>query len=310
MMPWIISVLLFLTCYEACVIDIDECYPGNECSVNALCHNLHGSYNCTCKEGYYGDGKNCRAGNSCKNIKEIVGEEAINGSHFLIQDGVKFEVYCHIESEDQVWTLIARFSNNDFLNWMRKKGQWWFNTETFVGQTANTSANSDLLSPAFWLVSGHEFKITRSDDPQHTALLRTSGDCLGGQTFRAKITSYGRFTNAQSWEEQRNVDGCRGSCNVSYTGRFEETVGFKQAKCSDRIQGADKIGFWCAIGSSGSVMMIGGGGEPCTLGDHGIGITSIRQRSFHHTASTKRNDFGDVATSSPETSYSLNLWIQ
>ena len=40
-------------------IDIDECYAGNECSANALCHNLHGSYNCTCKEGYYGDGKNC-----------------------------------------------------------------------------------------------------------------------------------------------------------------------------------------------------------------------------------------------------------
>ena len=180
--------------------------------------------------------------------------------------------------------------------------------ETSVGQTANTSANSDLMSPAFWLVSGHEFKITRSDDPQHTALLRTSGDCLGGQTFRAKITSYGRFTKRESWEMQPNVDGCRGSCNVSYAGRFEDTVGFKQAKCSGRIQSADKIGFWCAIESSGSVMMIGGGGQPCTLGDHGIGITS--DRSFDYMSSTKRNDFGDVVTSSPETSYSLNLWIQ
>ncbi|XP_015748953.1 PREDICTED: sushi, von Willebrand factor type A, EGF and pentraxin domain-containing protein 1-like isoform X2 [Acropora digitifera] len=72
--------------------DIDECYAGNECSANALCHNLHGSYNCTCKEGYYGDGKNCKAGSSCKNIKAIIGEEAINGRYFLIQDGVKFEV--------------------------------------------------------------------------------------------------------------------------------------------------------------------------------------------------------------------------
>ena len=32
------------------------------------------------------------AGSSCKNIKAIIGEEAINGSYFLIQDGVKFEV--------------------------------------------------------------------------------------------------------------------------------------------------------------------------------------------------------------------------
>ncbi|XP_067048625.1 uncharacterized protein [Acropora muricata] len=298
-------------CGEHCETDIDECYAGNECSANALCHNLHGSYNCTCKEGYYGDGKNCTAGSSCKNIKAIIGEEAINGTYFLIQDGVKFEAYCHIESDDQVWTLIARSSNNDFFsNWMRQKGQWWFTAETSVGQTANTSANSDLLSPAFWLVSGHEFKITRSDDPQHIALLRTSDDCLGGQTFRAKITSYGRFTNRESWEIKPNVDGCRGSCNVSYTGRFEDTVGFKQANCSGKIQSADKIGFWCAIESSGSVMMIGGGGQPCTLGDHGIGITSAKDRSFYHTSSSNRNDFGDVATSSPETAYSLNLWIQ
>ena len=193
---------------------------------------------------------------------------------------------------------------------MRRRGQWWFTEETSVGKAANTSANSDLLSPAFWLVSGHEFKITRSDDPQHTALLRTSGDCLGGQTFRAKITSYGRFTNAQSWEIHANVDGCRGSCNVLYAGRFDETVGFKQANCSGKIQSAKKIGFWCAMGSSGSVMMIGGGGQPCTLGDHGIGITSAQNRSFDYNSFTKRNDFGDVATSSPETSYSLNLWIQ
>ena len=68
---------------------------------------------------------------------------------------------------------------------------------------------------------------------------------------------------------------------MSYAGRFEETVGFKQANCSGKIQSAKKIGFWCAIESSGSVMMIGGGGQPCTLGDHGIGITSARRRSFN-----------------------------
>ena len=96
---------------------------------------------------------------------------------------------------------------------------------------------------------------------------------------------------------------------MSYAGRFEETVAFKQANCSGTIQSAKKIGFWCAIGSSGSVMMIGGGGQPCTLGDHGIGITSAKDRSFNHAPPSKRNDFGDVATSSPETAYSLNLWI-
>ena len=97
---------------------------------------------------------------------------------------------------------------------------------------------------------------------------------------------------------------------MSYDGRFEETVGFKQANCSGKIQGADKIGFWCAIESSASVMMIGGGGQPCTLGDHGIGITRTKARSFRIESSANRNDYGDEATSSPETGYSLNLWIQ
>ena len=40
--------------------DIDECSARQaECSANAVCHNLQGSYSCSCKEGYYGDGKNC-----------------------------------------------------------------------------------------------------------------------------------------------------------------------------------------------------------------------------------------------------------
>ena len=43
-----------------------------------------------------------------------------------------------------------------------------------------------MISMAFTLVSGTEFMITRSDSP-HTALLRTTDDCLGGQTFRDKI---------------------------------------------------------------------------------------------------------------------------
>ena len=97
---------------------------------------------------------------------------------------------------------------------------------------------------------------------------------------------------------------------MSYAGRFKETVGFKQANCSGKIQSAEKIGFWCAIKSSGSVMMIGGGGQPCALGDHGIGITTSKKRSFYAGRSGNKNDFGDAGTVSPETGYSLNLWIQ
>lgn len=42
------------------VLDRDECSDGtSECSLNAECTNTVGSYNCTCNEGYVGDGRNC-----------------------------------------------------------------------------------------------------------------------------------------------------------------------------------------------------------------------------------------------------------
>ena len=82
-------------------------------------------------------------------------------------------------SSGQAWTLIARFSNNDAKNWMEDSGEWWFDKSVGVGKEISPSLNADMLSPAFWLVSGLEFKITRSDDPRHTALLQTTGDCLG-----------------------------------------------------------------------------------------------------------------------------------
>ncbi|PFX26094.1 Uromodulin [Stylophora pistillata] len=42
-------------------IDIDECSHGSHlCDANANCANTVGSYNCTCKEGYIGDGRSCQ----------------------------------------------------------------------------------------------------------------------------------------------------------------------------------------------------------------------------------------------------------
>ena len=40
------------------ISDIDEC-SLNKCHQNATCTNTKGSYNCTCKDGFVGDGKNC-----------------------------------------------------------------------------------------------------------------------------------------------------------------------------------------------------------------------------------------------------------
>ncbi|XP_027043841.1 uncharacterized protein LOC113671751, partial [Pocillopora damicornis] len=90
-------------------------------------------------------------------------------------------------------------------------------------------------------VRGSEFKITRSDDPSHIPLLQTTGDCLGGQTFRSKITSYDSLLNLLRRSEVFIIDCVVMNC----------------------IQSANKIGFWCDWnGGDGAVMMIGGGGEP------------------------------------------------
>lgn len=61
--PFIQSVC---TEYFLHISDINECEapPGGipVCDPNAVCQNTEGSYNCTCKTGYSGDGRNC----SCK----------------------------------------------------------------------------------------------------------------------------------------------------------------------------------------------------------------------------------------------------
>ena len=41
--------------------DIDECNSSIPvCDVNAKCENTNGSYNCSCKTGFIGDGKRCQ----------------------------------------------------------------------------------------------------------------------------------------------------------------------------------------------------------------------------------------------------------
>ena len=219
------------------------------------------------------------------------------------------QVYCHMYSTGEVWTLIARFSNNDTNNWMKQSGDWWYDTNVTNGKTTDPSNNFDMISSAFWLVIGNEFKITRSDDSQHTALLQTTGDCLGGQTFRSKITSYGDFRNGTTW---RLNERCLGNCTVQYGGQYETTNGFNRAKCNGTILSADKIGFWCDKGTwDGSVMMVGGGGGVCLKTDHGIGLSVAKpEPSFISIKGRVGRDFGDAAYGNTTKVYSLNLWLR
>ena len=210
----------------------------------------------------------------------------------------------------QGWTLIARFSNSDQIHWMNDTGYWWYDRTEAAGKTIDPKNDVDMISPAFWLVTGDEFKITRSDDSQHTPLLQTTGNCLGGQTFRSKVSSYGDFTNGAVWASDR----CLGNCSIQYGGHGLSTNGFQQAGCSGDIQGSQAIGFWCDWdGGDGAVLMIGGGGASCDRADHGIGITETNAASFADLGTTETEyDFGsDARTTTPQSyNYSLNLWIR
>ena len=189
---------------------------------------------------------------------------------------------------------------------MLDSGHWWYDRREAFGETTDPSGNTDMISPLFWLLNGSDFKITRSDDSEHTALLQTTDNCLGGQTFRSKVTNYGDFRNGTIWPNAR----CLGTCKVQYDGQYQITDGFVRASCNGSLQAADKVGFWCEIGWSGSVIMIGGAGGACGTTYHGIGITTAKEASFSEENGRAEDDFGNSPWGSSERSYSLNLWIR
>ena len=56
LIPLICFFLFFFNIY----LDIDECHiKSDNCSLNAICNNSKGSFNCSCKPGFSGDGISC-----------------------------------------------------------------------------------------------------------------------------------------------------------------------------------------------------------------------------------------------------------
>ncbi len=203
------------------------------------------------------------------------------------------------------WTLVSRFSNADSKNWMQSSGSWWYDRTSSYGNVTSTSDNYDMISPAFWLVTGNYIKITRSDDSSNTALLNTSS-CTGGKTFRSFITSFGNFRSGTVW----NNNACRKSCSADFGGNYSSMASFSRAHCSGNLQSGNHLSFWCDWNQrDGSVMMIGGGGgtSSCLYSNHGLGITEADNGPYFG-ANDYDADFGDFYTFPSD--YSLNLWIK
>ena len=61
--------------------DVNECTTGtHNCDVNAVCNNTRGSYNCTCKDGFHGDGKTCK-GNE---FSQLIALNGVSSSFVLM----------------------------------------------------------------------------------------------------------------------------------------------------------------------------------------------------------------------------------
>ena len=193
---------------------------------------------------------------------------------------------------------------------MKNNETWWYDRDEAYGNTLDPSDNADMISEGFWLQRASEFKITKSDDPTHTALLTTTGNCLNGMTFRAKIKSYGEFRGQNAWTSHK----CLGNCSVNYDGNYTRVEGFGQSECDGEIQSRNNIGLWCHHNGDGSVLMIGGGGLACAKTDHGIGITEANAAGFQPYPgfnAPEQYDFGNEARGvAPTNLYSLNLWVR
>lgn len=212
-------------------------------------------------------------------------------------------------TEGRSWTLIARVSNKGGKHWTWGSRWWKYHMTDAKGKTTDPLDDMDMISPAFWLVGGNEFMITRSDDPHTAPLLQTTDNCLDEQTFRDKI----RTSKAGI---KHNYNQCGSNCSVRYGGQYEKTEGFEQANengCSPaNLQTGNKIGFWCKHRSTsnhvtGAVMMIGAGGDGCSGADHGIGIGV---QDDDDDDDDGYDDFGKKAVESPTKDYSLNLWVR
>ncbi|XP_028518395.1 uncharacterized protein LOC114576277 [Exaiptasia diaphana] len=98
---------------QACQIDIDECTSNGACHVNAQCTNTPGGFNCTCKRGFFGDGKICHVARSCKGIKDL-GYSRGDGEYWVDPEntGQPFIVYCDMTTDSGGWTLIKQAKIN------------------------------------------------------------------------------------------------------------------------------------------------------------------------------------------------------
>lgn len=79
------------------ISDIDECLGNHGCADEATCKNSPGSYQCLCKNGYYGGGKICEGTMLSFSLHEEIGlrRNPLYNRKGGPQDGVFIEISSH-----------------------------------------------------------------------------------------------------------------------------------------------------------------------------------------------------------------------
>ncbi|XP_027058714.1 uncharacterized protein LOC113685401 [Pocillopora damicornis] len=146
---------------EDCEEDIDECDIGTySCSDVSDCINTKGSYSCTCKQGYEGDGWNCsvKLVSTCKEIYDY--NISLNGNRdYLLNIGSEMiPVYCHMdnnglgengECEGGGWTLVMKTDGTKMT--FHYDSQLWSNNESFNAHDGTTGFDTlETKLPTYW----------------------------------------------------------------------------------------------------------------------------------------------------------------
>ncbi|XP_068739955.1 uncharacterized protein [Montipora capricornis] len=101
---------------DQCEQDIDECSGDkNNCDPDAICTNIEGSYNCTCKEGFFGDGRSCARATSCKHIRDMDLSNRKEDGYYWIDpasNGIDLKVFCDMTTDGGGWLLVSKVVMN------------------------------------------------------------------------------------------------------------------------------------------------------------------------------------------------------